>query len=86
MITCISQPRSGWPAISVVDSISSGLQKLSPDYVWKYDRSPDGTKFVFLYWEGLCPRSGGGHLWIMNIDGTGLRQLTQGEGNTMNVQ
>ncbi|MDI6765263.1 MAG: hypothetical protein QME52_00300 [Bacteroidota bacterium] len=76
-IAFFSKPRVNPPALWMIDSTGSNLQKLSPDYVWKYDWSPDGTMLVFLYWVGLCPRSGSGHLWIMNIDGTGLRQLTR---------
>lgn len=71
-----SQPRGGPTALWLTDSTGSGLQKISPEYARNYDWSPDGTKLVFLYWDYLCPRIGGGHLWIMNIDGSGLRQLT----------
>jgi TolB protein len=35
--------------------------------------SPDGTQIVFVRWQG-----GRTHLWRINADGTGLRQLTGG--------
>jgi Tol biopolymer transport system component len=43
----------------------------STDYTPKY--SPDGTKIVF--WSKPST-SGTGNLWIMNNDGSNLRQLT----------
>lgn len=76
-IAFISHPRIGPPALCKMDSSGSWFQKISPDYVWVYDWSPDGNKGVFLWHDWLCPRQGSGHLWLMNADGTGLRQLTQ---------
>lgn len=35
--------------------------------------SPDGKRIVFVRWAG-----GRTHLWMINTDGTGLRQLTHG--------
>lgn len=35
--------------------------------------SPDGTQIVFVRWQGSRT-----HLWLINADGTGLRQLTGG--------
>lgn len=35
--------------------------------------SPDGTRIAFARWQG-----GRTHLWLINADGTGLRQLTRG--------
>jgi TolB protein len=35
--------------------------------------SPDGKQIVFTRWQGART-----HLWMINTDGTGLRQLTHG--------
>lgn len=35
--------------------------------------SPDGTRIVFVRWQGSRT-----HLWLIDADGTGLRQLTGG--------
>lgn len=68
--------RSGPSAIWVMNSDGSSARKVSPDYVYRFDWSPDGKKFVFLYWEHFNPRRGNGQLWLINTDGSGLRQLT----------
>jgi Tol biopolymer transport system component len=41
--------------------------------------SPDGTKILFASNRSLYTRTlGHMHLWVMNADGTGLKQLTSG--------
>lgn len=75
-IVFYSQPRIGPPALWTMDVNGTNLQKISPDYAWRVDWSPDGSKLVFLYYDFLCPRTGNGQLWLINTDGTGLRQLT----------
>lgn len=47
--------------------------------IWDYDISPDGSKIVFSSDKstGLNPRElKNANLWVVNIDGTGLTQLT----------
>ena len=81
-IAFYSQPRIGPAAIWVMNSDGSDLRKVSPDYAWRFDWSPDGRKFVFLNWDFLTTRLANGELWIMNVDGTGLRPLTHFQDNT----
>lgn len=68
--------RSGRPSIWVIKSDGSSERKVSPELAWRFDWSPDGKRFVFLFWSGLSPLPGNGELWLINTDGTGLRQLT----------
>ena len=75
-IAFYSKPRTGPPAIWVMNSDGSNLRKVSPDYAWRFDWSPDGDKIVFLYFDYLIARPGSGELWLMNANGSGLRQLT----------
>lgn len=76
-IAFYSQPRTGpQAAIWMMNSDGSNLRKVSPDYAWSFDWSPDGKKLVFVFWDGYHERRGNGQLWLMNVDGSGLRQLT----------
>ncbi len=76
-IAWYAKPHVGPPAIWLMNSDGSNLRKVSPDYAWRFDWSPDGRKFVFLYqnYENQ-DHPGNGELWLINIDGSGLRQLT----------
>lgn len=76
-IAWYAKPRVGPPAIWLMNSDGSNLLKVSPDYAWWFDWSPDGRKFVFLYlnYENR-DHPGNGELWLINVDGSGLRQLT----------
>lgn len=76
-IAFYSQPRTGPEAvILMINSDGSNLRTVSPEYAWAFDWSPDGKRFVFLFWDGLNERPGNGELWLINVDGSGLRQLT----------
>ncbi len=75
-IAWYAKPRVGPPAIWVMNSDGSNLQKVSPEYARWFDWSPDGSQLVFLYWDTLTERPGNGQLWLVNLDGSGLRQLT----------
>ena len=50
----------------------SGQKRLTrrPGDDWSLDFSPDGTQIVFTQLSGT--------LWVMNADGTKLRELTAG--------
>jgi Tol biopolymer transport system component len=67
---------SGSITIWEMNNDGSNPQQLSPvDHIiadWK----PDGTEIVSVLWNFTCPVEGNGQLWLMNADGTGLRQLT----------
>jgi hypothetical protein len=43
------------------------------DRSWRADLSPDGTQVVF-YSRQNTPRPG--HVFVMNVNGTGVKQLT----------
>ena len=54
------------------------LRKLAPEkpgFFWRPDLSFDGRKVLFCYWPH---DSKSFHLYEINVDGTGLRQLTDG--------
>lgn len=71
-----SQPRIGPPAIWLMNSNGSNIQKLSPDYAQQFDWSPGGQRFIFIFWNFFEAVPGNGQMWLINADGTGLRQLT----------
>ena len=75
-IAFYSQPRTDPPAIYVMNSNGSNLRKVSPDYAWRFDWSPNGDKIVFLYFDYIIARPGSGELWLINANGTGPRRLT----------
>jgi Tol biopolymer transport system component len=85
-IAFYSQGKTGVAAILMMNSDGSDLKKVSPDYAWRFDWSPDGQKFVFLYLDYLKARPGNGELWLINVDGTGLRQLTHFQRNLSQEQ
>jgi TolB protein len=72
-----SEPRNG-RAICIVNADGSGLHRLTP---WNLkaanqpDWSPDGTRILFRGGRGSTI-DGGGNLYTIRTDGTGLRQLT----------
>ncbi len=74
------QPGEPVSAIFVMDADGSNIRKVGPDdipFQVAPDFSPDGTKIVFT--GGASPSAGGVpslELYVMNADGTGLRQMT----------
>lgn len=74
--TC-SHHRSGpAPTIWIMNSDGTDLHRITPGYDWRLDWSPDGSKIVFLHWDFLRQIPGNGQLWLVNKNGTGLKQLT----------
>ena len=64
----------------VLDGLEPGgrVRKLASDWpgsFWKFDLSFDARRVVFCWWRQGEPSF---HLYEINIDGTGLRQLTRG--------
>lgn len=83
-IAFYSQPRVGpAAAIWVMNSDGSNLRKVSPDYSWIFDWSPDSQRIVFVYLDVLTNRAGNGELWLVNVDGSGLRQLTHSQNSAI---
>ena len=60
----------------IMNSDGSNPKKVTSDHAWSFDWSPDGNQMVFLYWDTLHEQTGNGQLWLVNVDGSGLRQLT----------
>jgi TolB protein len=60
------------------------LERVTPwgRYADKIDCSPDGTKIAFSKPSFGPPRSA--NVYVMNADGTGLKQLTHASGGTIN--
>jgi len=76
IITFSLVPRKGYPTICTIHLDGTDFRQVTkgPDYrpVW----SPDGKHIVFLHWNFSELIPGNGELWIINRDGSGLRQLT----------
>jgi Tol biopolymer transport system component len=69
--------------IAVIDLATSGLRRLTDDSAtldgspaW----SPDGSRIVFF----RGPEMGPSHIYVINADGTDVRQLTQGSRSDRN--
>ncbi len=63
--------------IWIMDNDGSNPKKVTSDHAWRPDWNPVGNQLVFLFWNTLNNQSGNGQLWVVNGDGTGIRQLTQ---------
>ena len=67
--------------IGMVNADGSGLVNLGnrpDDGNWGATWSPDGTRIVFNSAREPAPGSSGStHLWVVNADGSGLRQITK---------
>lgn len=71
------QPRKGYPKLWIMSANGSDLRTVAKGPDWRNDWShPDGQFIVFLHWDFLEKVPGNGQLWIINKDGSGLRQLT----------
>ncbi|MCF8241834.1 MAG: hypothetical protein K9J16_10640 [Melioribacteraceae bacterium] len=76
VIGFLSSPRNGERKIRLINSDGTDLRNISPDWAYKFDFSPDDSKIAFVLWSPDSTAIGNGQLWIMNIDGSGLTQLT----------
>jgi Tol biopolymer transport system component len=76
LIGYISKPKIGPYSIWVMNYDGGNKHKLSMDYSWEFDWSPDGSRIAYVYWDFLKEREGNGQIWIMNADGSNIRQLT----------
>ena len=43
--------------------------------------SPDGKNILYSHWIGQSITTVGGEIWVMNVDGTNMRQLTNSSGS-----
>ena len=69
----------GPSSIHVIDADGSNERRVSPETYNGVDSepawSPDGSQIAFA---STRPFNGSWHVWVMNADGSGLRQLTGG--------
>ncbi|MFB0516263.1 MAG: TolB family protein [Candidatus Neomarinimicrobiota bacterium] len=63
--------------IYIMNADGSDIQRITNNTTTEHflSWSPDGTRLVFM----VGSLHDGGHLYIINIDGTGLTQITTGE-------
>ena len=43
--------------------------------------SPDGKNILYSHWIGQSITTVGGEIWVMNVDGSNMRQLTNSSGS-----
>ena len=72
----LSSPLREPRVIRLINSDGTNLRSVSPDWAYRFDFSPDGSKIVFVLWAPGSAATGNGQLWLMNIDGSSLTQLT----------
>ncbi len=73
---------AGTTDIFLVRADATGLRNLTADPAWDVlpSWSPDGRQLAFMSTRGFTLGDGGpfpGHLYLVNADGSGLRQLTR---------
>lgn len=69
-------PVTGPRAIWTIHTDGTGLKKVSPDWAYLFDFSPDGSKIAFVLYGPDSTAIGNGQLWTMDSDGSDLIQLT----------
>ncbi len=75
-IAFASDGRDGYDEIFIMEIATRKIRRLTdpPMHGYSPTWSPDGKKIAFV-----SERDGFDHIWIINVDGTGLFQLTKGE-------
>jgi len=79
-IAFVSAPPPPAPAVVsiwVMGADGNDPQKISPDWSGVFSWRPDGKQIVFLKYNPNEPDEGNGQLWLMDPDGTNVRQLTR---------
>ena len=76
IIGFLSQPINGPRAIRLINSDGTNLRRISPDWAYLFDFSPDGSKIAFVLNGPDSSVTGNGQLWTMNTDGSNVVQLT----------
>jgi Tol biopolymer transport system component len=76
LIGFLSHPLKGPSKIRLINSDGTSLRSVSPDWALEFDFSPNDSKIAFVLWVPNTSTTGNGQLWIMNIDGSGVTQLT----------
>lgn len=77
IISFYAPPQVGLPfVIWLLDLDSTDLRQLTKGPAKSFDWSPDGNQIVFLRYLSQVPVEGNGQLWVINTDGSNLRQLT----------
>ncbi|MCH8928473.1 MAG: PD40 domain-containing protein [Candidatus Marinimicrobia bacterium] len=77
IISFYAQPQVGLPpVIWTIRRDGTELRQITNGPDSSFDWSPDGNQIVFLRRNFNEPIEGNGELWLINIDGTNLKQLT----------
>ena len=76
IIGFLSQPLNGPRAIRLINSDGTNVRRISPDWAYLFDFSPDGSKIAFVLNGPDSSVTGNGQLWTMNTDGSNVFQLT----------
>lgn len=78
-----SNPRSVEDTIVVVDAASGGIitTVAGPGRVGQASWSPDGTRLAYSAHDGVAGNSF--EIWVVNVDGTNRRQLTDAPGDDL---
>lgn len=86
-IAYLSAPPPLEPAVTsiwMMNTDGTGQKKISPDWSGLFSWSPDGSQIVFLRHNPNEPEEGNGQLWLMDPEGTNLRQLTRFNPDNLN--
>jgi len=76
LIVFNTKPRIGLSGIAIIDLDGTEYQRLTAGSDYRPTWSPDGQGIAFVRWNFLNAVPGNGQIWLINADGTGLRQLT----------
>ena len=86
--TIIFQSIPPYPAQSITSIWStnpdgSNQYKISPDWSEGFSWRPDGKEIIFVKYNPNKAEEGNGQLWLMNPDGTNIRQFTHFDPQTL---
>ena len=76
-------PAQSIPSIWSINSDGSNQYKISPDWSEGFSWRPDGKEIIFVKYNPNKAEEGNGQLWLMNPDGTNIRQFTHFDPQTL---